>query len=60
MFTKKCHINCFDCKDLNIKTDGNDYPYEYECLRYSTAIDLASISFDKNEFIFKQMNGAQK
>ena len=46
-FEKKCRKNCFSCDKLNIKTDGNGYPYEHECLRFNDAIDPNIIVFDK-------------
>lgn len=50
-FEKRCRKNCFKCDKLNIKTDANGYPYEYECLRYDTTLDMQEVLLDKSEFL---------
>ena len=33
-----CNKDCSRCKQLNVKTDDNGYPWGYECIKFGDSV----------------------
>lgn len=53
----QCNKNCNKCKQLNVRTDDNGYPYGYDCMKYGDSVfeaDFESTKEFKTEEDFNQ------